>query len=55
MSKRRELMDTEFRLELVEQKLRRITNEYQLLIAKRDRLKAELGDDQPPLTGWDVT
>jgi len=37
-------MDTEFRLEIVEQKLRRITNEYELLIAKRDRLRAELGE-----------
>lgn len=56
MNARRELRDTEFRLELVEQKLRRVTNEYTMLIAKRDRLRRELGDDpQQPLTGWDAT
>ncbi len=50
---RRELRDTEFRLELATEKLRRAQNAHTLLVAKRARLRRELGLDVDPQLSFD--
>ena len=48
MDKRRELRDTEFRLEVAEQKQRQAENLVKLLRAKRLRLRKEMGLEPEP-------